>query len=146
GVIGPTNCATLAPALCALRAHTIWVVPMTTSHAPATIARTSIELIGQAITTMPASTLSTPAKMYQPRSGSSLWLIANTVSATPWNRNPTPIQVARTHTAAPSLKSWKAYTPNATDSAPLRNSSTRLLPGTSTVNAAMASAMPDASR
>src|SRR5262249_36022842 len=115
-------------------------------HAPTTIARTTIELIGQATTTMPASTLSTPAKMYQPRSGNSLWLIANAVAATPWKMNPTPIQVAKTHTAAPLLKSWKANTPNATDSTPLTNSNTRLLPGTWTVKAAMACATPEASR
>jgi hypothetical protein len=57
--------------LARLRAHTICAVPMTASHAPATIARITIELIGQAMTTMPASTLSTPVKMYQPRSGNS---------------------------------------------------------------------------
>jgi hypothetical protein len=72
GVIGPTNCSTLAPVLRAFTAHTTCAVPMTTSHAPATIARTTIELIDRAITTTPATALSTPAKMCQPRSGNSL--------------------------------------------------------------------------
>lgn len=72
GVIGPTNCSTLAAVLRAFTAHTTCAVPMTTSHAPATIARTTIELIGRAITTTPATALSTPAKMWQPRSGNSL--------------------------------------------------------------------------
>ena len=72
GVIGPTNCSTLAAVLRAFTAHTTCAVPMTTSHAPATIARTTIELIGRAITTTPATALSTPAKMCQPRSGNSL--------------------------------------------------------------------------
>jgi hypothetical protein len=72
GVIGPTNCSTLAAVLRAFTAHTTCAVPMTTSHAPATIARTTIELIGGAITTTPATALSTPAKMCQPRSGNSL--------------------------------------------------------------------------
>ena len=67
GVIGPTNCSTLAAVLRAFTAHTTCAVPMTTSHAPATIARTTIELIGRAITTTPAT-----AKMCQPRSGNSL--------------------------------------------------------------------------
>src|SRR6478736_5481917 len=72
GVIGPTNCSTLAAVLRAFTAHTTCAVPMTTSHAPATIARTTIELIDRAITTTPATALSTPAKMCQPRSGNSL--------------------------------------------------------------------------
>jgi hypothetical protein len=55
------------------------MVPMTTSHAPATIPRTTIELIGRAITAISAPGLSTPVKMCQPRSGNSLWLIARTV-------------------------------------------------------------------
>jgi hypothetical protein len=45
---------------------------------PTTIARTTIELIGRAMTTMSASALSTPAKMCQARSDNSLWLIVKT--------------------------------------------------------------------
>ena len=53
----------------ALSAHTTSVVPMTTSHAPATIASTTMELIGQTIVTTPAITVRIPTKMYQPRAG-----------------------------------------------------------------------------
>jgi hypothetical protein len=41
---------------------------MTTSHAPVTIPRTTIELIGRAITTISATALGIPVKMCQPRS------------------------------------------------------------------------------
>src|SRR3954454_17452790 len=92
----------------ALSADTTTVIPTTTSHDPAKIASTTMELIGHTIVTAPAITVSIPTRMYQPRAGNSGTSIANTVAVTPWNMNPTPIHVANSHTAAPLLKSRKA--------------------------------------
>jgi hypothetical protein len=99
---------------------------MTTSHAPAKIASTTMELIGHTSTTMPAITIRTPTKMYQPRSGIFGRLIANTDDETPWKMNPIPIHRVSSHTAEPLLKSRKANTPRTTESAPLMNNRTRL--------------------
>ncbi len=73
--------------------------PMTTNHAPTTIARVTMDWNGDARTTMPASRLITPTKMFHPRPGRCGSLTAEIVVATPRKMNPMPIQMASSRIA-----------------------------------------------
>ena len=113
---------------------------MTMSQMPTTSVNVAIDSNGDASITMPASRLTTPMKISQPRPGSVGSLIAETAVATPRKMKPTPIQIASNRMDSCRLR--KHSTARIRAAAPLMNSRTRPPAETSRLNAKITCAIP----
>jgi len=118
--------------------------PSSTSHHPASTASSTMLCTGETISTIPATTPTTPKKIIQPRPGRVPTVIAAASSVKPRNTQPMPIHrpSSTTDCSAPRKQS----SPSSTDRVPLANISTLVPPLKRWLNASANCRIPLISR